>query len=370
LFLSTSEEDSLGVYYRKFRKSGNRIWWLTYTANGRQVFESSHSTSKRFAEKLLAIRKAEIAENRWSLPASNPPHLKEWTSQFLRSISHPNTKKRYELSAAQSTNFFGEHANLSELSVKRLEEFKRHRSESGVKPATINRDLALLRQLLKRAERERYIARTPFGTGNLFLEEKKGRRQPHIMTYDEETKLLAVSGPLLKALVILLVETGLRVGKEALPLKWTDIDLSNGTLCVRESKTLAGRRMVPLSEYCKAELFRWRALTGPEYSEYVFFNDRSPSAHLLKLPKTWKRALKNSKIEYFPIGNLRHTFATRMQEAGTAPVTLAQMMGHSSTGIIQTYAKVLDEYRRHAVEKLDAHRQVQTLTTATNSQPN
>jgi integrase len=102
----------------------------------------------------------------------------------------------------------------------------------------------------------------------------------------------------------------------------------------------------------------------------VFFNDRSPSAHLLKLPKTWKRALKNSKIEYFPIGNLRHTFATRMQEAGTAPVTLAQMMGHSSTGIIQTYAKVLDEYRRHAVEKLDAHRQVQTMTTATNSQPN
>ncbi len=49
--------------------------------------------------------------------------------------------------------------------------------------------------------------------------------------------MLAVSSPMLKALVILLVETGLRVGKEAMPLKWTDIDLSTGTLCVRESKT-------------------------------------------------------------------------------------------------------------------------------------
>jgi hypothetical protein len=192
--------------------------------------------------------------------------------------------------------------------------------------------------------------------GNLFLEERKGRRLPHILTYEEETKLLAISGPLLKVLVVVLVETGLRVGKEALPLKWGDIDLTNGTLCVRESKTLAGRRMVPLSDYCKAELLRWRALTGPEYSEYVFFNDRNPSAHLLKLPKTWKRALKKANIGYFPIYNLRHTFATRMQEAGTSPVTLSQMMGHSSTGIIQTYAKVLDQYRLDAVKKLDAHR--------------
>jgi integrase len=186
-------------------------------------------------------------------------------------------------------------------------------------------------------------------------------KEPHILTYEEETKLLAVSTPMLKALVILLVETGLRVGKEALPLKWTDIDLTNATLCVRESKTLAGRRMVPLSDYCKAELLRWCALTGPEYSEYVFFNERNPSAHLLKLPKTWKRALEKANIGYFPIYNLRHTFATRMQEAGTSPVTLSQMMGHASTGIIQTYAKVLDEYRREAVKKLEEYRQSKTI---------
>jgi hypothetical protein len=45
-----------------------------------------------------------------------------------------------------------------------------------------------------------------------------------------------------------------------------------------------------------------------------------------------------------------------MQEAGTSPITLAQMMGHSSTGIIQTYAKVLDEYRRDAITKLEQYR--------------
>ena len=228
----------------------------------------------------------------------------------------------------------------------------------------IERDLApqALTPLLRKGERERYIARNPFETGNLFLEERKGRRQPHILTYEEETKLLAISGPLLRALVILLVETGLRVGKEALPLKWTEIVFNDGTIYVRESKTMAGRRLVPLSSFCKAELLRWRELTGPAFSEYVFFNEANPSAHLLKLPKTWKRALRNANIEYFPLYHLRHTFATRMQEAGTAPVTLAQMMGHSSTGIIQTYAKVLDEYRRDAVKKLEQYRQSKITT--------
>ena len=36
---------------------------------------------------------------------------------------------------------------------------------------------------------------------------------------------------------------------------------------------------------------------------------------------------------------------------------MVKMMGHASTGIIQTYAKVLDEYRRDAVKKLEQYRQ-------------
>jgi len=35
---------------------------------------------------------------------------------------------------------------------------------------------------------------------------------------------------------------------------------------------------------------------------------------------------------------------------------VAQMRGHSSAGILQTYAKLIDEYRRDAVRKLEAFR--------------
>jgi len=341
----------MGLY-----KKGSSNWYAAFSADGRHFNRSTGTSNKRVARKILESWKAQILEGRFNLLKSQSPTLKEWSKGFIQLIPNENTRRRYAVSKVSLDEFFRD-ARLPHITLARIEEFKRTRLVAGVKSATVNRDLALLRQLLKRAERERFIARNPFDAGNLFLEERKNRRQPHILTYEEESRLIAVVVPMLRALLILLVETGLRVGKEALPLKWTDIDLSKGTLTVRESKTLAGRRIVPLSEYCNAELLQWKKLTGPEFSPYVFFNDRNPATHLLKLPKTWKRALKNAKIEYFPIYNLRHTFATRMQEAGTSPVTLSQMMGHSSTGIIQTYAKVLDQYRLDAVKKLEQLRQ-------------
>ena len=50
-------------------------------------------------------------------------------------------------------------------------------------------------------------------------------------------------------------------------------------------------------------------------------------------------------------------------------MTLAQMMGHSSTGIVQTYAKVLDEYRRDAVKKLEEYRQSKVTAGRSSSVP-
>ena len=349
-----------------YRKGKN--WYAAYSADGRHFNRSTGTSNKRTAQKILDSWRADIVEGRFNLLKSQAPTLKDWSNQFVESIQHPNTRRRYAVSKVSLDAFFKD-ARLSHLSAARIEEYKRVRLAAGVKAATVNRDLALLRQLMKRGERERFIARNPFETGNLFLEERKGRRQPHILTYQEERKLLAVSGPMLKALVILLVETGLRVGKEALPLKWTDVDFTDGTIHVRESKTMAGRRLVPLSVYCEAELLRWRDMTGPAFSEYVFFNPRNPAAHLLKLPKTWKRALKKAGIEYFPIYNLRHTFASRLNAAGASPITVTQMLGHSSTGIVQTYARVVDEQRRNAIENLQAYRQSKAVDDTTAASP-
>jgi integrase len=161
------------------------------------------------------------------------------------------------------------------------------------------------------------------------------RRRPHILTYEEEARILAVADPHIRALIVLLLETGLRSHREALALKWSDIDFASNAIKIRKSKTKAGIRDVPLSTRCKGELQRWSNLFGPEFSAYVFPNIRNPLCPLMDVRKSWAKALKAAKIDYFWIYNLRHTFATRLSAAGVSDLLMAQIIGHSSPSILQ-----------------------------------
>lgn len=331
-----------------------KVWWMAYTTDGHQRCESTGTGNKRIAQKILDKKKGEIVEGRFNLPKSNPPLLRDWAKQFLDSIEHSNTKRAYSSCVVALDNFFGD-ARLSQISPGRIEEFKLSRRRAGTGPATINRNLAVLRRMMKLATRQRLIGRTPFEEVD-FLEERSGRRQPHILTFDEQAKLEAVATPLLWTLVVLLTETGLRVGKEGLPLKWDDVDFVGGMLFVRATKTPAGRRAMPLSKLCTAVLAEWQRLTGPEFSPYVFANLQNPQMHLKSVRKTWTRALKKAQIAFFPIYNLRATFASRLAAAGVPDVFISQMMGHAG-GLLQTYAKAIMEYRWDAIRKLEALRQ-------------
>ena len=113
---------------------------------------------------------------------------------------------------------------------------------------------------------------------------------------------------------------------------------------------------MPLSNLCKTVLAEWRRLTGPELSPYVFANLSNPQSHLKGVRKTWARALKDAQIGFFPIYNLRATFASRLSAAGVPDVFVSQMMGHAG-GLLQTYAKAITEYRRDAIRKLEAYRE-------------
>jgi len=75
----------------------------------------------------------------------------------------------------------------------------------------------------------------------------------------------------------------------------------------------------------------------------------------------WGNALKAAGLETFWIYDLRHTFASRVTQAGVSHIFVAQIMGHSSPSILQTYAKAIDEYKRSAIAKLEALREAQSI---------
>ena len=82
----------------------------------------------------------------------------------------------------------------------------------------------------------------------------------------------------------------------------------------------------------------------------------------------WSDALKTAGLEYFWLYDLRHTFASRLTQAGVSPIFVAQIMGHSSPSILQTYAKAIDEYRRSAISKLESFLEAQSIQSADRSE--
>jgi integrase len=206
----------VGIYRR------GRTWWITYFVAGRQRFESSRSTKKRDAQQLLEIRKGAAREGRLRLTKSKAPRFDEYSQRFLLTIQHPNTQKRYTSSVRNLATCF-RNRKLSDITSDVIEDFKEKRLSEGVRTATVNRDLAVLRRMMKLAERRMLINESPFRDVE-FLEERKQRRRPHILTFEEEERVLAAATPLIRALTVLILETGMRSNREALALAWSDVD--------------------------------------------------------------------------------------------------------------------------------------------------
>ena len=115
---------------------------------------------------------------------------------------------------------------------------------------------------------------------------------------------------------------------------------------------------LPLSEFCKGTLARWRQQTGSVRSEWVFPNYQDPSLHLQTLRPSWISTLKRAQIPYFPIYNCRHTAASRMAGAGIPDVIIRQLIGHTANShVLLTYARAVDEVRREAIRRLEEHRE-------------
>lgn len=91
--------------------------------------------------------------------------------------------------------------------------------------------------------------------GVKLLEEPK--RRLRYLEPAEEAKLLEVSNEPLRSLIIVGSNTGIRIGAEALTLKWADVDLIRGILTVQSAYSKNGQtRNIPLNSLAMAPCSR------------------------------------------------------------------------------------------------------------------
>jgi integrase len=242
--------------------------------------------------------------------------------------------------------------NYGDLRNYRLARLRAKSQRDGKSPlaiATVNRELSLLRRMLSIARQQRWVIESPFKFGEPLITPADERHRERVLSRDEETRLLAQCvGPRehLLGIVICALDTGMRQG-EILKLRWSDVDLKRGFITVEamHTKTLRQRQLA-ISGRLKAELKRLQALSLPELANRVFGLQSN-------CKRSFRTACDEAKIEDLRFHDLRHTFATRLAEAGMSNDLIARLLGHSQIKTTYRYLNITEDTAKRAIELLE-----------------
>lgn len=167
---------------------------------------------------------------------------------------------------------------------------------------------------------------------------------PRDLTDEQLHRLLAViTWPRDRALVLLMVRAGLRVG-EVQRLQLIDCLFAQHARQRSRLRVFGkGRRerMVYLATDAEAALLDWLALRQPSASPHVFLNrwgqPLSITGIQLKVTAYGRRAGVQVSCH-----RLRHTFARQLIEVGTPVSTVQRLLGHQSLRSTQRYLSLAD----------------------------
>jgi len=338
-----------GILHYRFKLDGKEYSGTTGLAATRSSVTEAYRIEGDHRKALLEGRKPSrrIVVREFSDAAKE---FLEWAEAEHR--SHPNTHRRIKTSFASAKQFFGKQP-VSMIDEGRIEAYKTWRiTEHRVRDITLRHDLHAMSKFFRFAVKQNWTRDNP--VENVSIPPEADAIRIHVLTAEEETAYFnrAAKHSGLYDLGRLMLNQGLRPD-EAIRLRKDDVDLDRGQLHVREGKSSAARRTLDLTSESRQILARRIAGDSP----WIFPSKRRPGSHALRLngahDKVCREAANAGSSLNFVLYDLRHTFATRMAQAGIDLATLASILGHSSIRIVQRYVHPTAEHKRAAMLRFD-----------------
>lgn len=248
---------------------------------------------------------------------------------------------------------------FAQISPFLIEKYKKERreakleSETTRKPSTINRELQILSQIFSLAIKYAVTDTNPCREVALLPENNK--RVRYLLDEEEPLLFTTLVSPRdrLRDLVSVALGTGMRRGDQ-FNLRWEKVDFQRGVIYVPNSKT-GKDYAVPMNEDVRAALLNRRS--EDNHSEYVFVNPDTGKPYA-DVKKAFATACRLANIHDLHWHDLRHTFGTRLAEAGFSEATIAELMGHSDAKTTRRYTHGTDRAKRAAVEAVRVSREV------------
>jgi integrase len=225
----------------------------------------------------------------------------------------------------------------------------------ALSPATVNREIELLRRLMRRA-RKVWGARVtePDWTEHLLPEPAERVRE---LTQAEEAALFDALRPDFHPLVLFCLITGIRKD-DAVTLTWKQIDWQTGLIRLKVKSPRPGGQphTVPMTREVVALLQHERGNNPIHVFTYVCKRSRGKRRKGNRYPfsaagwsREWRRTLAVAGIEDFRFHDLRHTAATRLLRASNLKI-VQKLLGHADIATTARYAHAQVDDVRAAME--------------------
>ncbi|PTM50416.1 site-specific integrase [Phreatobacter oligotrophus] len=144
---------------------------------------------------------------------------------------------------------------------------------------------------------------------------------------DRRTRL----SPHATAAIRFLILTGLRL-REALSLRWSDVDVERGLLFLPDTKT--GRRTVVLGDSAMEILQSVPRISG---FRFVFAGEKLDRPRS-DLKRPWSIVTRAAGLEGVRLHDLRHTFASHGAAAGMGLTVVGRLLGHADIKTTNRYS--------------------------------
>ena len=241
--------------------------------------------------------------------------------------------------------WIGQHWNdrkLTDITSQVIKELATLKIQTA-KPSTVNRYLALIRAIFRRAVNDwEWIGKAP----RIQLHQEPKRRI-RWLTADQAKTLLNELPAHQKGPVIFALSTGLRAGN-VFGLRWNQVDMER-RVCwffgdqVKNSEDLS----ISLNDAAMNVLKSMQGI----HDEYVF-SYRGKRIKCLTT-KAWYAALKRAGIENFRWHDLRHTWASWLIQEGVPIYALQEMGGWKSVEMVRRYAHLSPAHNLKYAQRID-----------------
>lgn len=283
-----------------------------------------------------------------------------WLSDYAALYQKPSTlysnTKSFESSLIP---FFGD-VKLTAIETVDVQKYVAHRFSEGKAPATVRKQLILLKTMFKQAISWGYLKTNPAADVKPPKEEYTEMRH---LTPDEIKLFLDQVDERYYALFYTAIFTGMRLG-ELLALQWSDINWNTDTIRIQRStwngqfvdpKTRNSIRTVFMTPRLREVLLDHREVGSKGNLNLVFSNEEGGiigSSNLRQ--RIFEPALKRAGLPRMRIHDLRHTFASLLIHQGENLKYVQQQLGHTSiTTTVDRYGHLMPDVHKGVGNRLD-----------------